>query len=159
MSRPLAQYGVRTPSKEHASGSYHAVVFTSRTELSMTQVVDHYDGRAGIEADLKGDKRGLGLATIRTRGLCAQKMVVLLMQLAHHVLLWAREWLREGTTRLQDYGIVRLIQEVWAIPGKIKLVGNELRRVRLRPQHPCTRALCLGFRPLLAQRQMGHLLA
>jgi hypothetical protein len=53
----------------------------------MTQVVDHYDGRAGIEADLKGDKHGLGLATIRKHRLSAQKMVILLMQLAHTVLL------------------------------------------------------------------------
>src|SRR5579872_3598836 len=91
--RPLAQYAVRTPSKEQASGYYHAVVFTSRTELSMQEVVDHYDGRAGMEADLKGDKQGLGLATIRKHRLAAQKIVILLMQLAHNVLLWARRWL------------------------------------------------------------------
>jgi Transposase DDE domain len=78
--RPLSQYAVRTPSKEQASGYYHAVVFTSRTELTMTQVVDHYDDRAGIEADLKGDKHGLGLATIRKHRLPAQKMVILLMR-------------------------------------------------------------------------------
>lgn len=58
--RPLQQYAVRTPSKEQPSGSYHAVVFTSRTDLSMQEVVDHYDGRAGMEADLKADKQGLG---------------------------------------------------------------------------------------------------
>src|SRR6516164_1345025 len=33
--RPLMQYAVRTPSKEHQGGYYHAVVFTSRTDLSM----------------------------------------------------------------------------------------------------------------------------
>jgi hypothetical protein len=31
----------------------------------MTGVVEHYDGRAGMEADLKSDKHGLGLAVIR----------------------------------------------------------------------------------------------
>jgi len=51
--RPLAQYAVRTPSKEQASGDSHAVVFSSRTELGMTQVVEHSDGRAGMEADRK----------------------------------------------------------------------------------------------------------
>lgn len=39
--RPLQQYAVRTPSKEEASGYYHAVVFSSRTDLSMTGVVEH----------------------------------------------------------------------------------------------------------------------
>ncbi len=63
--RPLQQYAVRTPSKKHESGYYHAVVFTSRTDLSMREVVEHYDGRAGMEADLKGDKQGLALAVIR----------------------------------------------------------------------------------------------
>ncbi len=63
--RPLAQYAVRTPSKEHKGGSYHTVVFTSRTDLSMMGVVEQYDGRAGMEADLKSDKHGLGLAIIR----------------------------------------------------------------------------------------------
>lgn len=79
-TRPLSQYAVRTPSKEQASGYYHAVVFTSRSELTMTQVIDHYDGRAGIEADLKGDTHGLGLATIRKHRLPAQMMVILLMR-------------------------------------------------------------------------------
>jgi hypothetical protein len=87
--RPLQQYAVRTPSKEQASGYYHAVVFTSRTELSMTEVVEQYDGRAGMEADLKGDKHGLALAVIRKQRLPAQKIVVLLIQLAHNVLIWA----------------------------------------------------------------------
>jgi hypothetical protein len=91
--RELSQNAVRTPSKEQKSGYYHAVVFTSRTDLSMTQVVDHYDGRAGMEADLKGDKQGLGLAMIRKHRLPTQKIVILLMQVAHNVLLWTRQWL------------------------------------------------------------------
>jgi hypothetical protein len=44
--RALKQYAVRTPSKEQKSGYYHAVVFTSRTDFTMTGVVEHYDGRA-----------------------------------------------------------------------------------------------------------------
>jgi hypothetical protein len=119
--RPLAQYAVRTPSKAYKSGYYHAVVFTSRTDLSMTGVVEHYDGRAGMEADLKSDKQGLGLAVIRKRLLPAQKLVVLLVELAHNILIWARSWLAEHAPRLLEYGIVRLIGQVWAIPGRVKL--------------------------------------
>ncbi|GHO51476.1 hypothetical protein KSX_96390 [Ktedonospora formicarum] len=116
--RPLAQYAVRTPSKKQKNGYYHAVLFTSRMELSMQAVVDHYDGRAGMEADLKGDKYGLGLATIRKHRLPAQKIVILLMQLAHNVLLWARQWLSKEVSHLDDYGIVRLIQQVWTGAGQ-----------------------------------------
>lgn len=152
--RPLQQYAVRTPSKKHESGYYHAVVFTSRTDLSMREVVEHYDGRAGMEADLKGDKQGLALAVIRKQRLAAQKLVVLLIQLAHNVLLWARQWLVQSAPRLRQYGIVRLIQQVWAIPGRIKLTDKGLQRVRLRGTHPRARDVCCGFRPLLAN---GHL--
>lgn len=69
---PLAQYAVRTPSKEYEGGYYHAVVFTSRADLDMTGVVEHYDRRVGMEADLKSDKHGLGLAVIRKRLLPAR---------------------------------------------------------------------------------------
>jgi hypothetical protein len=156
--RPLLQYGVRTPSKEHKSGYYHAVLFTSRTDLSMQEVVDHYDGRAGMEADLKGDKHGLGLATIRKHRLAAQKIVILLMQLAHNVLLWARRWLSKAVPRLDDYGIVRLISQVWAIPGRLKLTDQQVQRIRLRPAHPRARDVCRGFRPLLLTQHMEELL-
>jgi hypothetical protein len=148
--RPLQQYAVRTPSKEHASGYYTAVVFTSRTDLSMTGVVEHYDERAGMEADLKSDKHGLALAVIRKQRLPAQKMVVLLIQLAHNVLLWARQWLAKNAPGLGHYGIVRLIQEVWAIPGRIKLTNKGVQRVRLRRAHPRARDVCCGFRQLLS---------
>ena len=147
--RPLQQYAVRTPSKEQASGYYHAVVFTSRTDLSMTEVVEQYDGRAGMEADLKGDKHGLALAVIRKQRLPAQKIVVLLIQLAHNVLIWARQWLAKHAPRLRQYGIVRLIQEVWAIPGRIKLSDKGIQRVRLRRAHPRARDVSFGFRSLL----------
>ena len=152
--RPLQQYAVRTPSKKHKGGYYHAVVFTSRTDLSMMGVVEQYDGRAGMEADLKSDKHGLALAVIRKQRSPAQKMVVLLIQLAHNVLLWARQWLAQHAPRLGQYGIVRLIQEVWAIPGRIKLTDKGVQRVRLRRQHPRARDVCCGFRSLMTNSHL-----
>jgi hypothetical protein len=147
--RPCAQYAVRTPSKEKAGGSSYAVLFSSRTELDMQAVVEHYDGRAGMEADLKSGKRGLGLAVLRKHKLAAQKVVVLLMELAHNVLLWSRRWLQQQVPRLARLGIVRLIQEVWAVPGRVKLADDRLKRVRLNPDHPRARDVCRGLRPLL----------
>jgi hypothetical protein len=150
LALPIAQYAVRTVSKERPGGYYHAVLFSSRAELAMTAAVDHYDGRAGMEADLKGDKRGLGLAIVRKHKLAAQKLVVLLIGLAHNVLIWARGWLRAGAPRLAACGIVRLVGEVWAVPGRIKLHGDRILRVRLRPEHPRARDVWRGLAPLLA---------
>ncbi len=107
-----------------------------------------------MEVDLKSDKHGLALAVIRKQRLPAQKMVVLLIQLAHNVLLWARQWLAKNAPRLGQYGIVRLIQEVWAIPGRIKLTDKGVQRVRLRQQHPRARDVCCGFRPLLTNSHL-----
>lgn len=151
--RPLAQYAVRTPSKAKADGYYQAVLFTTRTALGMREVVDHYDDRAGIEADLKSDKGGLGLAVIRKRRLAAQMLVVLLMQLAHNVLIWSRQWLAAQAPRLAKCGIVRLVREVWAIPGRVKLGAEAVQRVRLCPDHHRARDVCCGFRPFLAPSQ------
>jgi hypothetical protein len=148
--RPLAQYAVRTPSKEKAGGYYHAVVFTSCLERSRQEVVERYDKRAGMEADLKSDKHGLALALIRKRRLAAQKRVVLLIGLAHNLLLWARGWLVKAAPRLSRCGIVRLVQEVWTVPGRIKVNQDQIVRVRLQRDHPRARDTCSGLCSLLA---------
>jgi hypothetical protein len=151
--RPTQQYAVRTPSHEQASGYYYAVLFTTRQDLGMQAVVDHYDDRAGIEADLKSDKRGLGLAVLRKHKLAAQKVVVLLVELAHNVLVWSRSWLVETAPRLADFGMVRLVQEVWAVPGRVKLIGNRLGRILLRRAHPRAPDVRRGLVGLLGEGQ------
>ena len=51
--------------------------------------------------------------------------------------------------------MVRLIGQVWAIPGRVKLSDKEgVVRVRLRREHPRARDVCQGFLPLLLQRQI-----
>jgi hypothetical protein len=79
---------------------------------------------------------------------------VLLVQLAHNILIWARSWLGEHAPHLLAYGIVRLIGQVWAIPGRVKLSDTEgVLRVRLRREHPRARDVCQGFLPWLTPRQ------
>ena len=123
----------------------------------MTGVVEHYDGRAGMEADLKSDKHGLGLAVIRKHLLPAQKMVVLLVELAHNILMWARQWLGERAPRLHQYGIVRLIQQVWAIPGRVKLTDKGVVRVRLRRHTPGLAMCAMVFARCCQQSHRGGL--
>jgi hypothetical protein len=153
LAGPTVQYAVRTPSKEHADGYYYAVLFSSRRELSMGAVVAHYDDRAGMEADLKADKHGLGLAVVRKHKLAAQKLVVLLAELAHNVLIWSRAWLAKRAPRLRQFGIVRLVQEVWAVPGRVKLAEDRLKRLRLNPEHPRVREVARGLGELLCEGQ------
>lgn len=53
---------------------------------------------------------------------------------------------------------MRLIQQVWAIPGRVKLTGKGLARVRLQRDHPRARDMCRGFLPLLLTHHMEELL-
>lgn len=154
LATPTVQYAVRTPSRKKADGYQYAVVVTSRRELSMQAVVTHYDARAGMEADLKADKYGLGLGKLRKRQLPAQRMLLLLGQLAHNVLIWARDWLAVQTPRLRELGIVRLVRDVWAIPGRVQVVEGVIQRVRLCGAHPRARAVCDGLAHLLPPGQL-----
>jgi hypothetical protein len=59
-----------------------------------------YDQRAGgVEIQIKGDKQGLGLTKRNKRKFTAQQVVVLLASIAHNVVIWARQWLAEVSTR------------------------------------------------------------
>lgn len=109
LAKPTQQYAVRTPSKEQAGGYYFAALVSTRADLLMPATVDHYDGRAGIEAEIKADKHGLARATIRKHKLAAKQIVVLPTGLAHNVLIWARHWLGSHAPRLAGCGIARLI--------------------------------------------------
>jgi hypothetical protein len=89
-----------------------------------------------MEAEIKRDKRGLGLASIRKHGLAAQRYLVLLIDLAHNVLTWARAWLATQRPRLGRFGIVRLVRDIWAIPGRVTIREGTIRRISLRRQAP-----------------------
>jgi hypothetical protein len=158
LAKPTMQYAVRTPAKEPA-GYHYAVLVTSRVELPMQAAVDRYDGRAAMEAEIKSDKHGLGLGVLHKRKLAAQQMLGLLGQLAHNVLIWARTWLAEGAPRVASLGIVRLVREVWAIPGRVKLVGAQVQGVRLCALHPRARDVCAGLRHLIPPSQTRVALA
>src|SRR5919205_3152592 len=105
--RTTRQWVIRTPKDK--GGYQYAVLVTTLTALEPAVLADAYDGRATIEASFCQDKQALGLATRRQRRWEAQQMVLLLARLAHHLLLWGKQWLsRVPSTRrrLRGYGLV-----------------------------------------------------
>lgn len=148
--RPTHQHAVRTPTDAQPGGFQHAIVCSSRLERDMQPVVAHYDARAGMEADLKGDKGGLGWATLRKLRLAAQQVLVFLVALAHNVLVWSRRWRAAQAPRSASFGTVRLVRAVWAVPGRVKRTQAALQRVRLKRAHPWARQVSRGLRLLLA---------
>jgi Transposase DDE domain group 1 len=151
--RATRQWVIRTPKDKE--GYQYAVLVMTLPDLEPTALADAYDGRAMIEATFCQDKQALGLATRRQRRWEAQQMVLLLARLAHHLLLWGKQWLsRVPATRrrLQGYGLVRLLRDVWAVPGIIRWRRGWMVSVRFSPLHPLATPLQASFSALFRGR-------
>jgi len=157
--RATRQWVIRTPKEK--GGYQYAVLVTTLSDLDPVALADAYDGRARIEATFCQDKQALGLVTRRQRRWEAQQMVLLLARLAHHLLLWGKQWLsRVPATRrrLQGYGLVRLLRDVWAVPGVIRWRRGWMVSVRFSPLHPLAIPLQASFSALFHGRvRVGYL--
>jgi hypothetical protein len=144
---------MRTPK---AKGGYpYAVRVTTLLDLEPTALADAYDGRAMLEATFCQDKQAVGLVTHRQRTWEAQQMVLRLARLAHHLLLGGKQWLRRGPStrrRLQGDGLVRLLRDVWAVPGGIRWRRGWLVSGRFSPLHPRATPLQESFSALFRGR-------
>jgi Transposase DDE domain group 1 len=151
--RTTWQWVIRTPTDK--GGYPYAVLVTTLTDLEPGALADAYDGRAVIEATFCQDKQALGLVTRRQRKWAAQQMVLRLARLAHHLLLWGKQWLsRVPATRrrLRGYGLVRLLRDVWAVPGVIRWRRGWMVSVRFSPLHPLATPLRESFSALFRGR-------
>ena len=151
--RTTRQWVIRTPKEK--GGYQYAILVTTLTDLDPLALAEAYDGRAMIEATFCQDKQALGLVTRRQRRWEAQQMVLLLARLAHHLLVWGKQWLsRVPATRrrLQGYGLVRLLRDVWAVPGVIRWRRGWMVSVRFSPLHPLATPLQASFSALFRGR-------
>ncbi|MBA3703637.1 MAG: transposase [Rubrobacteraceae bacterium] len=114
------------------------------SELAPPRIAKLYDGRAGMEADIKGDKRGLGIEKRRKKSFHAQEALALLAQLSHNLLAYFKRWFLEGTGA-QKLGVERLVRDVLAMAGEVR-VGRISGKVRLKLPHlhPWAKAVAVG---------------
>lgn len=151
--RATRQWAIRTPKDK--GGYQYAVLLTTVPDLDPATVADAYDGRAMIEATFCQDKQALGLVKRRQHKWEAQQMLLLLARLAHHILLWSKRWLSQVPAtrwRLEGYGLVRLLQEVYTVPGVTRWRRGWLVSVRFDPVHPLAKLLQQGFAALFGDR-------
>ncbi len=73
-----------------------------------------------METAFKGDKQGLALAKRNKKRFEAQQVLVALSQLAHNVLVWARRFLAAHAPRVRDFGIKRLVRDVFGVGGIVE---------------------------------------
>jgi hypothetical protein len=119
-----------------SDGERYALLLHTLDQLSPAQVAQLYDARGGtIESDIKQDK--LGLQLLRRRKQCwhAQEAWVILSDLAHNLLIWSKDWMFTGSS-LDSYGLLRLVQDVFVIPGSLEFKGDKLVKVSLQKTHP-----------------------
>jgi hypothetical protein len=125
-----------------------------RVALAYAQL---YDQRAGaIEIKIKEDKQGVGINRRRKKRAAAQAMLTLLGTLAHNVLVWAREWLTAGESRLKQYGIVRLLRDVLCVSGFVETDEHgETKGVILNRGSTLARLLAGGLRHVLREQDIA----
>lgn len=81
-----------------------------------------YDLRGGgVETEIKEDKQGLGTTKRYKKRFPAQQVLLQLEVLAHNVTVWARSWLAPHWPQVQQFGIPRLVRDVFRVHGKLIL--------------------------------------
>jgi hypothetical protein len=126
-------------------------------ELVALAYAQLYDQRAGaIEIEFKEDKQGVGLTKRRKKRAPAQQMIVLLNSLAHNVLVWARAWMSKEQPKLKNYGILRLVRDVFGVSGFLETTAQgEIKRLVLNRSSAMARSLVLAFQALLSSQEIA----
>jgi hypothetical protein len=115
-----------------------------------------YDQRGGgVETSIKGDKQGLGITKRNKKRFEAQQMLVQLGALAHNVLVWAREWLAPAAPVVSQYGIARLVRDLFGVSGAVETEGTgRVYRIVLNQASRLARRCLSAFQLLLAPAQV-----
>lgn len=118
-------------------------VVKSTEDLTGTALLEQlafYDDRATIEsASFRGDKQGLKLIKRRKASLYGQEMLILLAQLVHNLVVWARDWLSQEEPRLREFGIKVWVRDLFTMPGRIKFKAGQIVKVHLWRGHQYAR--------------------
>lgn len=116
-----------------------------------------YDQRGGgIETSIKGDKQGLGITKRNKKRFAAQQMVLLLGSLAHNVIIWTRRWLAPQQPNLTQYGILRMVRDVFRVSGYIVVdASGHIVAVVLNQAAPLARGLAAALLVLLAPHHVA----
>jgi hypothetical protein len=120
--------------------------------------VSLYDQRGGgVETSFKGDKQGLGISKRSKKRFEAQQMVMLLGSLAHNVVVWSRAWLAASPSPLQQYGMLRMVRDVFHVSGFLVMdaKAQQVVQIVLNQAAPLASPLVDPLHTLLAPAQVA----
>jgi hypothetical protein len=109
------------------------------------------------------DKSGLGITKRNKKRFEAQRLLMLLGTLAHNLLIWLRRWLcqsdPEQASRLRQYGIKRMLRDLYQISGVLSFdQQGRLRAIALSPASSLARLMLVSLRQLLAPSYVAVIL-
>src|SRR5262245_31696299 len=82
--------------------------------------------------EIKEFKQGMGIGKRSKKRFAAQQIVMLLGSLAHNLIVWARRWLARESAVFTQYGIKRLVRDLFQISGLAEFdAEGKLRRLTL----------------------------
>jgi hypothetical protein len=116
-----------------------------------------YDQRGGgVETAIKGDKQGLGVTKRNKKRFEAQQMVTQLNALAHNTIVWARQWLSPYVPRIRQWGIMRMVRDVFHGSGQIVFDHRQsIAHIMLNPADPLAKGLAPGLFALLGAEHIA----
>lgn len=103
----------------------------------LSTIVKAYNLRGGgVETSFKNSKQGLGLSKRNKKSFQAQRVLILLAQLAYNITIWVRTELAKHKPELQHYGMLRMIRDAFSITGKLHFDANgRLVQIVLNKSH------------------------
>lgn len=94
---------------------------TSEEQELFTAILKAYNLRGGgVETSFKNSKQGLGLNQRKKKSFQAQRVLMLLAELAYNITVWVRNELAKHKPELQHYGMLRMIRDVFAVTGSLR---------------------------------------
>lgn len=118
----------------------------SAEELPVEDVLMVYDDRATIERYFYDEQYALGAKQVRTHHFAGEAFFQLLVAMTNNILKWCKEKVYKKT-KIEKFGLKRLINQVMQIPGRIKKNGRKWL-VILPQSHHLIKQLEKSWKPL-----------
>ena len=137
---------------------------TTDAATIMRAYLHFYDQRGGgIESSFGQDKSGLGITKRNKKRFQAQRFLMLLGTLAHNLVMWSRRWLAQSSPetarRLQQYGMKRIIRDLYHIRGVLYFDAHgRLCAIALNAASSLAKLMLLPLRHLLAPASIDVIL-
>ena len=133
----------------------HSYYVTTLAFPSKLAFMDRYYLRGGAEVEqFRSDKSGLHLSARRKHRFTAQKALVLLTDLTHNLL---SDFRYRGLTHspFAQWGLVRIVRDLLAVPGRLYFQADQLKRIELLETHPYADALIICLERYYSSRFGG----